>query len=347
MKPTGRLAFVAIASILLSVPTSSVAAAVPLPSERSADHLVAQVDTTYGFEVLRPATWTTNDLGDRREFVAPDGENATVAVAVTNFGVLAARSTASNSLVAAYELFRQHPSASGWTRSIEGLWEEIGITYSVKRDLDNGAIYNLGSAHGAELVAFVISDGQPLGLTLQASGDAGDLTDYLAEGGFLADFEAMIASAKPHQTAVTVGQAAPQATALVSPAMVDTGPWNSSSGYVTVGASTYRMQDSYYQAPPKVYWLYEYLYYSLYQIHGWWLYSTSVTDSPQYSCLYGSSWDLVSHSIGKPVSPSNGIAVDSYYPNVIVAHLNPTTAHTEVYGDPLNVNCMWYFPYTH
>jgi hypothetical protein len=62
-------------------------------------------------------------------------------------------------------------------------------------------------------------------------------------------------------------------------------------------------------------------------------------------CWHAYGGGLIQHSIGKCTTPTNGVLTDSYYPNQIVDHLNTTTAHMEVFGDPLVVYCQWYFPF--
>ena len=49
-------------------PASTVDAAMSFPTSGIIDNFILEMDRTYGYQILRPASWIASDLGDRREF---------------------------------------------------------------------------------------------------------------------------------------------------------------------------------------------------------------------------------------------------------------------------------------
>ncbi len=50
------------------IPASRVDAAVSFPASGYIDDFILELDRTYGYQIIRPASWIASDLGDRREF---------------------------------------------------------------------------------------------------------------------------------------------------------------------------------------------------------------------------------------------------------------------------------------
>ncbi len=348
MRTKSKILGLALVIVLLATPVGMVAAddgAPPTPSSSFIDGFVLEADNVYGYEILRPASWTSIDLGDRRGYLPPDSADQPnrIMLAVTNLETVSDAFAGKNGLIANYELFRQEPTLSAWMPKTEALWKRNGVDFSIVGQLPSAIIYAVRPAPDqTHLIAYIVSQGQPLGVVLYGFGTFNDL-ELLKSTGLLADFETMVASASAHQSS-----SAPTAAVFTAPAITlspESGPFHSDSGYIADGAFTYRMQTDYYQAPPRVYWLYEYLYYAKYQYQDAWLYITYVTDDPTHSCIYGGG-ALLQHTIWKMVSRTDGTATDSYTPNQIVDHLNTTTAHMMVYGDGLLNVCKFYYPFT-
>jgi hypothetical protein len=326
-------------------PVSSVDAAPPTPTSALIDRFVSEVDNTYGYQIFRPASWTSVDLGDRREFVSPDSidQSNRIMLIVTNLQVVSDKIVGKNGLIANYGLFKQEPSITAWMQKTEALWQMDGTQYVKVGELPNAMIFAVRpNPDQLHLIAYVVSQDQPLAMALIGYGSFNDL-DALKKTGLLIDFETMVSSASAYPSSV---YSSPEPNAPILTFLMESGPWHSDSGNRTEGVFTYRLQTDYYQSPSRIYWLYEYMYYGGDPTHDTWLYSTSVTDYPSTTCTYNNSY-LLWHSIAKMASRTSHSVSDSYTPNQVVAHLNSTTAHMMIFGDPMMKICEWYFPFTH
>ena len=80
-------------------------------------------------------------------------------------------------IIAQYELFNQDPSLEGWTKGIEQMWESNGIESILEDTLPQTKIYSLRSPGSSDIqiIAFAIDQEQPLVLSLDASGEYGNL----------------------------------------------------------------------------------------------------------------------------------------------------------------------------
>jgi hypothetical protein len=82
-------------------------------------------------------------------------------------------------------LFQKDPSLAGWTAGIEAMWTGDGTTFALERTLPEAKIYSvmmLGGPKIVYLVAYVIDQGQPLILGLQASGTEADVSRLEVDG---------------------------------------------------------------------------------------------------------------------------------------------------------------------
>ena len=208
----------------------------------------------------------------------------------------------------------------------EALWESYGIQFSKVKELTDAMVFAIRpSPDQLHLIAYVVSQGQPLAIDVIGHGSFNDL-ENLKKIGLLADFETMVSSARAYPKRIV--EPLFEINETTQTYLVESGPWHNDSGYRTLGVYTYRLQTDYYQAPPRVYWLYEYMHYGGDPYHDTWLYSTSVTDYPETTCVYRNSY-LLWHTIEKVATrPTNTIS-DAYTPNEVVAHLN----HDDLYGD--------------
>src|SRR3990172_2626116 len=351
MKHFGSQRFLISVLLILSIsvsftPASTVDAAMSFPTSGLIDNFILEMDRTYGYQILRPASWIASDLGDRREFTySGSGDQMNrITLEITNLQVVSETLIGNNGLLLNYELFIKDPFIIPWMHKTEALWKSYGIQYRKIIELTDAMVFAIRpSPNQLHLIAYVVSQGQPLAIGLIGHGSFNDL-ENLKKIGLLADFETMVSSARAYPRRIV--EPLLEINETTQTYLVESGPWHSDSGYRTIGVYTYRLQTDYYQAPPRVYWLYEYMHYGGDPYHDTWLYSTSVTDYPETTCVYRNSY-LLWHVIEKVATrPTNTIS-DAYTPNEVVAHLNSTTTHMVIFGDPLFVNCQWYFPFTH
>lgn len=310
--------------------------------------LVAETNTEYGFTMLRPAGWSRVDLGDQEGFrpdTAATGPNR-VLLAATNLKTVA-DAQGVGSQVITYLLYQQSPSLAGWTSRVEASWRSLGVRSFVRlSQLRTASVYYVqASPSEADLIAFSTAGGQPVETTLYAFGTFARLSS-LRSSGMLAQFDLIAASLSARSGASLLPAVTTSApTGLMAPAA---GPYHSDSGTKQDGPEfLYRMQTDYYQAPPEIYWMYDYLHYLLHAQTNVYMYRADLTDYWSLDCANQNPPEIYQHLINKVTTPANGVITDSFYPAKIVAHLNPTTAHVEVAGNAGLAYCEHYFPFTH
>ncbi len=336
---------ISISLLIGVVQVEPASAASPSPKSSLIDAFVLVTDNIYGYKAFIPANWKSVDFGDRRGYYPINSESDPnrIVLAFTNFATISSILAGQNGLVPNYELFRQDPSLGPWTTKIEGLWSRLGIKFNIISQMPEARIYLVNpSPDQLQLIGYIVDQGEPLGVSLNGLGVFNNI-EIIKDSGLLKDFETIVASATValKSSSPTLYEKVP--TQSISPNITY---YYGDSGYLSYGVYTYRMQDLYYNAPPLVYWLYEYMYYGGPEGHDTWLYNTSVTDDPTYTCVYGGGY-LYFRTIWEAADPSTHIVTDSYTPNQVVNHLNTTTAHMIVFGDPLAVLCLTYYPYTH
>ena len=171
--------------------------------------------------------------------------------------------------VANYELFEESGTLSDWVSKVLALWKSIDVDFDLVQQAPGGYVYEVGDPGGQrELIVLVLSNGQPLGLTLEGRGTFQDPATFVEA--LLPDLLTMTRSlSAPTQTRSggTTERSTPLAQKSLGLAPLDMGPYFGDSGYRTSDAYTYRLQDDYYEAPPRSYWLYEYMYYENYAWH--------------------------------------------------------------------------------
>ncbi len=162
---------------------------------------ITQTDGLYGYAVDRPAGWQAVDDGDGREYLSADpGHPDLVTLLVTNYRVVANTLPPQGSS-AQWSLFEQNPTLSGWTAGIERLFQTNGIAFTRLESTRSAVLYLLPKIDvrftlpEVQVVAFIISDGQPLGMTMIADGTYGSL-EALRSDGLYGAFLQMVQSAR-------------------------------------------------------------------------------------------------------------------------------------------------------
>ena len=193
---------VLVAVVLVAVvvrPAIGPGSAIPTPHSSIVSGFVEQTDGVYGYRMLRPANWTSvgGDFPDGRQYLGPGPANAQqgIVVRVVNLQLPAA-SLGPASSNALWLIFEQHPTLVGWTAGIENLFKREGSSVTVLRTLPEAKIYSVTNPAGASyvfLAAYAVNHGQPLILTLEASGADADLGRLEAQG-IVEDFATMVGS---------------------------------------------------------------------------------------------------------------------------------------------------------
>jgi hypothetical protein len=318
----------------VAVQFAPVRAAVPTPTMSAAfGAFTRDSNSTYGFSLLRPASWKEIDFGGIEQYAPVDPAKAQgdldlgIVNLKTQASVTAAES--SSTTVAESAIFEAHPSMSGWSAGIEALWRSIRVPFQLISRGPKATIYAMSPvADELQLVALVVSNGQPLQLSLRAKGELADLAT-LTSGGVVADFQTMAESVS---TAPLDHQLPLPARPETSPAKTETslnptyvGPYKEDTGTRNPGGGPvhYRWYTWYYDAPPMVDELYEWAHYDLYTQYQFTIGRVDVTLQPDLSCAYGSQFSEYERYIGKHTTQSNGTVYDDYYPQKIVAELGP------------------------
>ena len=166
---------------------------------QSVGKLVREVDTTFGYSILRPEQWESINLGDSRGYmpVGSASEADRVLMLVTNLETLSTlvdnNASQSNGTVQTSVMplaqFRANPSLSAWMQARERSWQAQGFPAQRLKSLPNASIYMVRpAADQLHIISYAVVDKQPLVVTLYGYGAFSDL-QRLIESGLLADFE--------------------------------------------------------------------------------------------------------------------------------------------------------------
>lgn len=130
------LVTILVIGLLSSLTASDVLSASSPPTSTIISKFVLETDNIYGFQILRPASWVSKDLGDRREFryVDPIYESDQLSLVITNLEVIN-RGLNENSLNLNYELFKLDPSIGPWMEKTELSWKMSNIEFSKIREI--------------------------------------------------------------------------------------------------------------------------------------------------------------------------------------------------------------------
>lgn len=169
-----------------------------LPAAQSAavNGFVWQTDGPYGYEMLRPAGWAMSDIGSNRVFTAPgSGEEEAPALQVLN---LRAKPIAETrwGIGAWRDKFEAASGLADWIARLDE-YDFKGVEKAtLPEDLTADAVIYVGQTgtRQIQLMAFKVSEGQPLLVSLAGGAPAYDL-DALKANGLWDDFLTMLRSA--------------------------------------------------------------------------------------------------------------------------------------------------------
>jgi hypothetical protein len=337
-----------IIAIALTIAVGTQSFLIP-PSKSSAqtmDSFVPEKDMKYGYEMLRPAGWTSFDQGDRRTFIPPGTQVKPdrFELVISNYKRVTELTSDQESLIVQYSIFQQNPSLDAWTSAIQAFWEHEGIPFELLDRLSNAVLLVVRPLPGqVQVIAFIVSNGQPLVVGLFGYGKYNSLEELRALG-LLEDFETMVASASALQGSPISTRSDPTLSSN-KPFSVEANLVHNSSGTLRIDNFVYSLDTWWYPALHKVYELKEMVDPDDGGLsHTYWLYRTNVTDNPQYACQGGFSY--IEHTIGKYTGDFSRMT-DTYYPNYVNDSIGSQTKHMVVFGDPLVVYCRWYSGFTY
>lgn len=173
----------------------------PTPASELIAGFVREVDEEFGYEILRPANWQAVDLGNQRGYAPPlpNGDPDQVLLVVANLQKVADDQGDDDTVVANYQIFQDNPTLTGWTQAIEAFWARMGIPFEPLQGPTDAMIYALTPlADQTQIVAFVVSAGQPLVITLNGYGAFANFEEIQISG-LLTDFMSMVESAAAYE----------------------------------------------------------------------------------------------------------------------------------------------------
>ena len=171
---------------------TAVKEAVPTPASEGIARFVWQTDGVCGYRMLRPEEWEASRQ-ECRSFSLHSSAEDKLELTVINYQVTAQH--IKDGSVVQYALFEQDPSLEGWVQSVEKSWSNNGIQFTLLNTLPQAKVYSLGipASTNVEIVALLIDQNQPLGLSLIASGSYASL-ERLQKDGLGDDFLTMLES---------------------------------------------------------------------------------------------------------------------------------------------------------
>ena len=323
--------------VLLVSTTTPVLAESVTPTLSVIGELVLESDTLYGYETLRPASWDSVDLGDRRAFYPPGSIDKPdrIILEIADLQIVSELNPDPDLTIVNLYLFQKQPNLSGWVKGMEALWEREEISYDLIEKLPKATIFALSPLPNQVIViALMVDKGRPIQIALFGFGSFGDLDKFRSDG-LLEDFKVIVSNTSALENVLKI-----EHSNILSPLTLV----HSDSGYIYDGAFQLRMMTEWYPDTHRVYWLYEYSYHPNYPTHTYWLYATFVTDDKDNTCVYDTGYYL-GRAIDKHTTPTNGTLTDSYYPNYVNASIGTQTYHLLRYGDGMYWNCRYYQPF--
>lgn len=184
-----------------ATPENAVSETVPTPSSALIDEFVWQEDGLYAYGMLRPLNWTAVDNKNSRLYLPPEmaGQVDRVSLEAVNLALLASQIDPATGINATYALFQADPSLEGWTKGLEQSWPNLGMQFSLEEELPDARVYLLqgpGTDGGLNLAAYIVREGEPFILGIQAVGSYADI-DRLRREGLYDDFLIMVESLTP------------------------------------------------------------------------------------------------------------------------------------------------------
>lgn len=176
-----------------AMPTdTAVKKAAPTPASEGIARFVWQTDGVCGYRMLRPEEWEPSRQ-ECRSFSLHSSAEDKLELTVINYQVTAQQ--IKDGSVVQYALFEQDSSLEGWVQGVEKSWSNVGIQFTLLNTLPQAKVYSLGipASTNVEIVALLIDQNQPLGLSLIASGTYASL-ERLQKDGLVDDFLTMLES---------------------------------------------------------------------------------------------------------------------------------------------------------
>ena len=169
----------------------------PTPSSSLVGSFTWQTDGEFGYRMLRPASWGSVKLGDKRSYETPGFHSQTdrIELVAANLQAFYKSSSSLNGLIATLYLFEQDPNLDGWTKGLEHNWRSNGLEPTLLVTLPQAKIYSVRTLGSPDvvLVADIVDQNQPLVAGLTASGSYADL-ERLRREGIFTYFSTMVAS---------------------------------------------------------------------------------------------------------------------------------------------------------
>ncbi len=140
--------------------------------------------------MLRPQDWQPSKA-ECRSYTFKTSTDDRLELRVVNYQVMAQQMEGGT--IAQYEAFKLDSSLDGWAALVEQNWSGLGVEYTLLEALPQAKIYYLEKPEPLELIALVIDQGQPLGISLAGYGSYTDVPSF-KNGGLKSDFIYMVAN---------------------------------------------------------------------------------------------------------------------------------------------------------
>jgi len=159
--------------------------------------LTWQTDGLYGYRMLRPADWQAINMGAARGYSSLDftGNTDYFMLIVANPEISKQAPQQFASMKTAWEQYEKNPTLSGWTKGIERVWKENGVSYTLEVKMSNARIYSVTlSSSQVQLVGFVLDKQGPLVIEMDVFGGLANL-ENLRNVGFVNEFSDIVTGA--------------------------------------------------------------------------------------------------------------------------------------------------------
>lgn len=165
-------------------------AMIPTPASQEVKAFIWQTDGFCGYRMLRPQYWQTS-TSECRYYIYQHSADDRLELRVVNYQVMAQQMAGGT--IAQYEAFKLDSSLEGWAASVERDWSSLGVEFALLETLPQAKIYYLEKPEPLELIALVIDQDQPLGISLAGYGSYTDVPGF-KNGGLKSDFIYMVAN---------------------------------------------------------------------------------------------------------------------------------------------------------
>jgi hypothetical protein len=132
---------------------------IPTATSSVVGSFIRQTDGRFGYQMLRPAGWETDNSGDRRFYGIPGYRSLTdrfsfVVVNLQPDNVPNATAGAANAIL---YLFQKDPTLEGWTKDLEQMWRRYRIEPTLLATLPQAKIYWLRNPDPASSVLEIVA----------------------------------------------------------------------------------------------------------------------------------------------------------------------------------------------